>query len=728
MREGMHSLFFGTTATAEAYDEWFPWTDNSTTMRGSGLYVYPQPVLCDIVFDADGSLIMSFFDRTGHQGGWNNYTPDGTSLTATVIGGDLLRAYFNPATCTYELESNGKEGPSSTKPATGGVGNSEGPNGGEFYFRDCFDCTGGGLHRETTQGGIAMALGSGEVAVAVIDPDTYDSGGLTWYNNTSGVDTKDFRLYFTGNTGMMPASGTFSKANGLGDVEVSLQAAPLEIGNRVWNDTDGDGIQDAGEAGIESVAIELYADFDNNGTPDGAALATTNTATDGTWYFNASNVTDGDPGTSGNQAGPQPQKRYLIRVGSADWTGGVGVAQLANLFLTTSNVGGAGQPDVRDNDATLSFSIPTISYLTGKSGQNDHTLDMGFKVASCALTSAGETLETCNDNGTPSNASDDYITFSLNPVGTTLGATYSVTANNGGTVTLAGGGAATAVAYGAATSFRLQTGSANNTLYTITVTDAGGAPCTATTTVQQTSCSPDCSLISEGKTLETCNDNGSVSNPADDYITFSLNPVGTNLGATYSVTANNGGTVTLAGGGAATAVAYGAATSFRLQTGSANNTSYIITVTDVSGAPCTATSVVRQMSCSSTCSLSNLTESNRSPCDNNGTVGAGNDGDDWVTADITLAFSNPPATGNLVLSGDVRTGGGALSVPVASIGAGPTYTFVGVRLVADGTPITVTATFDAAPSCTVTNSTLMSQPRCSNCPDIPCGDTDYTKN
>jgi hypothetical protein len=120
------------------------------------------------------------------------------------------------------------------------------------------------------------------------------------------------------------------------------------------------------------------------------------------------------------------------------------------------------------------------------------------------IPNAGETLETCNNNGTPSNGTDDYITFSLNPTGSSLGATYSVTVNNGGTVTLAGGGAATGIAYGSATAFRLQNGSSNGTLYTITITDVSGAACTVTTTVQQSACSS-CPVIPCGTTTAVKN-------------------------------------------------------------------------------------------------------------------------------------------------------------------------------------------------------------------------------
>jgi hypothetical protein len=466
---------------------WEPWTDDATlntqfafiTSNGNRGIIYCQPMLADLEFDVNSDLILVFDDRLGHQSGTNNVGPDPTrtslTLYTSVAGGDILRASF--ATGSYVLENNGTSGGVTTS----GAGNNQGPGGGEFYTGDESLM----YHQETVNGGAMLLAGYGEVAVTIVDPINFFAEGPRWMSNSTGLALRSYEV--------RPSTGFFNiedggKANGLGDLEVLCNSAPLEIGNRVWNDTNNDGIQDAGEAAIANVTLELFADFDNNGTPEGGVLGTVTTSPSGTWYFNATNVVDGDPSVAGNQAGPQPNKRYLIRVAGSDWTGGAGTGDLNGLSLTIANAGGAGQPDVRDNDASLSSSIPTISYLTGDAGENDHTLDMGFRAA-CALSNAGKTLETCNNNGTSSNGADDYITFSLNPTGSNLGATYSVTANNGGTVTLAGGGAATVVPYGSATAFRLQNGSANNTLYTITITDAGGAPCTVTTTVQQVSCS-----------------------------------------------------------------------------------------------------------------------------------------------------------------------------------------------------------------------------------------------
>ena len=44
--------------------------------------------------------------------------------------------------------------------------------------------------------------------------------------------------------------------------------APGAIGDRIWNDADGDGAQDPGEAGIANVVVNLYSDPDGNGIFD----------------------------------------------------------------------------------------------------------------------------------------------------------------------------------------------------------------------------------------------------------------------------------------------------------------------------------------------------------------------------------------------------------------------------------------------------------------------------
>ncbi|MBK8152326.1 MAG: hypothetical protein IPK61_04205 [Saprospiraceae bacterium] len=73
----------------------------------------------------------------------------------------------------------------------------------------------------------------------------------------------------TGNTGIVNVTS--------GEIDQSVDAGiyrPATIGNFVWDDTNGNGIQDAGEPGINGVTVLLK-------DANGATLATTVTATNG---------------------------------------------------------------------------------------------------------------------------------------------------------------------------------------------------------------------------------------------------------------------------------------------------------------------------------------------------------------------------------------------------------------------------------------------------------------
>lgn len=91
--------------------------------------------------------------------------------------------------------------------------------------------------------------------------------------------------------------------------------------------------------------------------------------------------------------------------------------------------------------------------------------------AGCNIATADLTALTCNNNTTTADPADDYISFSLNPTGSQLGATYTVSVSSG-TITPTTG------TYGAATSFQLQDGSAGAGNVTVTITDADESGCT----------------------------------------------------------------------------------------------------------------------------------------------------------------------------------------------------------------------------------------------------------
>ncbi|MEZ4962147.1 MAG: IPTL-CTERM sorting domain-containing protein [Saprospiraceae bacterium] len=138
----------------------------------------------------------------------------------------------------------------------------------------------------------------------------------------------------------------------------------------------------------------------------------------------------------------------------------------------------------------------------------------------------------------------------------------------------------------------------------------------------------------------------------------------------------------------------------RLGTGGANNlpqfSTDVPTITDVA---CTTPLVGCTLA--AMCSVDGISVSNISACNNQGTS---DPADDTFTANVTVTFTDAPATGNLVLSGD-----GTAAIAVGSLGMG-TYTFTGVSMSADGTPISLTATFSAEPACTLTNANAGTAP------------------
>ncbi len=57
------------------------------------------------------------------------------------------------------------------------------------------------------------------------------------------------------------------------------------LGNRIWNDANNNGQLNPGESGINGVIVNLYKDSNNDGTPDGAAIATDTTSNGGYYRF-----------------------------------------------------------------------------------------------------------------------------------------------------------------------------------------------------------------------------------------------------------------------------------------------------------------------------------------------------------------------------------------------------------------------------------------------------------
>lgn len=110
-----------------------------------------------------------------------------------------------------------------------------------------------------------------------------------------------------------------------------------------------------------------------------------------------------------------------------------------------------------------------------------------------------------------------------------------------------------------------------------------------------------------------------------------------------------------------------------------------------------------------TCAITSITIANVSACNDGGTDD--NAFDDTFTADVTVNFVDPPASGNLNLSGD-----GSASIAVGSL-AGTSHTFNSVSMPADGGSIFLTASFSADAGCTATDNVGTAPAHCS--PNAP---------
>ncbi|MBO0951163.1 SdrD B-like domain-containing protein [Fibrella forsythiae] len=378
---------------------WFPWVDSFSelTLVNRNTIIHPQPILADIQFDIDGSMVLGFNDRSGLQLGFENFSPSAANEThyVNMSGGDVLRAYFSNG--TYVLENGGKAGPNAGSSPT----NNQGPGGGEFY-NDDFYYGGELIHAENANGSLAIRPGSGEVVVSTMDPlnDQSWSGGVRYLSNSTGYyksgnnATSSYVVYRT----LDGDSGTFGKATGLGGVSLNCELPSyLQIGNRVWQDDDRDGEQDPNEKGLAGVNVTLYQN--NN------VIATTTTDANGEYYFTYAPTSST---LSGSTSSLLPNTTYQLMFGTAGQFADDVLTEAGGRYqLTVANATGATASDLTDSDAQVAtisaFTAPVISVTTGNLGSVDHSFDVGFYCLPTIVASVSVTPPSCPASGTVTN-------------------------------------------------------------------------------------------------------------------------------------------------------------------------------------------------------------------------------------------------------------------------------------------------------------------------------------
>ncbi len=376
----------GTIATAD----WSAWNETpilraigGTTSTAPLFATNPQAMLSNIEILDTGGLVLAFRDRYQDQSmagsaAWSQayidpaYTNPPLAYprrTGAMAAGDIRRVCATDQGLRTEV--NGTCG----SPDLAGNAHLD-ASGQREYFQDAYTEWGNPPnHSEVMTGSLASQPGFPGVWASAYDINRTGSQGIY---ALGPAQAKLGSTVVRGSTSTSPIRygaqiggrdfgnlNGFNKGIGLADIEVLCDSAPIEIGDRVWRDVDGDGVQDAGEPGISGVTVRLY-------DKDGNLVATRVTDATGQYRFTSAD-------------GLQPGEPYEIRFDNpADYGPG---GPLADNLLTRADATAPldADSDLVDSDATLSgtgtFGVdlfPAIAVAPLEPGDNVHTYDAGF--------------------------------------------------------------------------------------------------------------------------------------------------------------------------------------------------------------------------------------------------------------------------------------------------------------------------------------------------------------
>ncbi|MEV7003998.1 SdrD B-like domain-containing protein [Streptomyces sp. NPDC093982] len=331
---------------------WYPWTDDRPATQDGKTCSHPfiqnpQPELSDIVFETNGDMVVGFTDRFADIAGWELPAVGNWPPTSAYQGGDINRA-CDGDNHMFVLDSNGGCRNNAT-PENSGVPTAwQDPDVKEFYPGDYT-----GAHHEISSGGLALSKVETRIPMTAMDPIVKTGSGVRWVDRFTGESDPATDGHFL--------NDAFGKSRGIGDLEVLCDEAPLQLGNRVWFDTDQDGIQDPGEKPVVGATVNLY-------DADGNKIGTATTNARGEYYFDSTVVKNVRPEDL------KYGRTYTVKMDNPDdyEDGGVldGWASTRPGVGDNDEIDSSGEPD--------GDPFPSTTFAPTGPGQNDHSLDFGF--------------------------------------------------------------------------------------------------------------------------------------------------------------------------------------------------------------------------------------------------------------------------------------------------------------------------------------------------------------
>ena len=259
---------------------------------GDGIYTNTTDVLL-----AGVTVTLTDLGPDGMLGGG-----DDTNVTTTTgANGEYTFGMLSPGTYVVDADNPAGTAPTTGDPQTIPLGPNEEVDDADFGYEDAqsaidgivFGDTNGNEHKD----GLEMGIDGVTVVLIDLGPDNMLGGGddmIVATTNTTGGGLYDFGDLPAGNylvdvdnsdpelAGLLPSTteplavvlnGTNTVPNvdfGFSDVANKMAS----IGDTVFEDLNGNGIQDPGEAGLANVTVSLYIDVNGDGLSTAAIPST----------------------------------------------------------------------------------------------------------------------------------------------------------------------------------------------------------------------------------------------------------------------------------------------------------------------------------------------------------------------------------------------------------------------------------------------------------------------